>query len=744
MSDFDDIVQKLTQASEDYYSGTVDSPMSDDEYDAELQYLKDQVNSGKAQATPEYLKLIKDVASGTDNQGTVKHDVPMLSLQKAKSEAELVDFLNRTVKYGADKMGWEVEAKLDGISLSVLYKNGKPTLLSTRGNGLYGDDVTALIRDPETGEFPNPEIHINGLPLLENNLSAEIRGECLMTNDDFKYTDEQRYQVLKAQNDSENVKVKKDDQDLHFKNPRNAAAGIINRCKSTNSSNVIGFKCQLSFFAYYDIPDDEHEDLFRDNNGLTGFISTIDQTEKILGEDNKCPTIQDVIEKVNKFGDIRKAGLIPFPTDGIVIKCQDDVRISEAMGATAHHPSSQLAYKYPAEQKETTVLEIQEMVGRTGRLAWRARFNPVQLDGSVVQYATLHNYEWLHERDVRVGSQIIVEKANDVIPYVVAVISTPPNSQPYPEPEVCPLCGTKLDKRTLLWRCPNEKCPSRGIKALETAVSKNYLDIDGLSSKTLDALNDVGAVNDLSDIFILTEDQIADAPTGEVYDTTVTVEHDAGDPVLNKDGSQKTDKTTGEPVFYKATVIPHKKGDPILIGKKTAHTIYESIQKAKHVGLARTLASLNIPTLGLEGSKNLAKHFQSIDNILNATQEELEQVDLISDIKSDLIYQQLQEKKPLIQKLRDEGVTFEYNLVKNSDVLNGQIVVISGDVPGYNREEARELVEQNGGKSSSAVSSHTTLLVADENSTHSKVKKAKQLGIKIIPATEFLKEIGKA
>ncbi|MDR2082180.1 MAG: hypothetical protein LBP35_00850 [Candidatus Ancillula trichonymphae] len=477
-------------------------------------------------------------------------------------------------------------------------------------------------------------------------------------------------------------------------------------------------KSRMTFLAY--IFAEEVYNIKLEESEKFGFKNVITATQREFGESVYASSYAKVQEKLGRFGKLREENKLSLPTDGVVIKCVDDARISKLMGFTAHHPSSQIAFKYPPVSALTTVKSIEVSVGRTGRLSFRAKFEPIELDGVKIQYATLHNAVWLKEKGVRIGSVVKVVRANDVIPYVSTVVSNSTTTSVYVPPSVCPMCETPINKDTLLWRCPNDDCTSRVHSALEVAVSRKFLNIDALSTETLANLINSGVVRDIDDIFALTEDALAGLVVGKRNTETKVYKKNA-----DLFGEQDIDMN-------------------LYLGAKTARTIMRGIVRAKNAPLHKILASLNIRLLGLEVAKNLVRHFGSIDAILSATYDELIQVPLISETKAVVFLEQFGKKRAVVGKLASHGVKALKNSVSvgSNGALTGHTVVVSGSLPNMTREEAFDRIEELGGDTSSTVSAKTTLLVADENSTTSKVKKAKALGVKIVAPDEFLKIYG--
>ncbi|MDR3152501.1 MAG: hypothetical protein LBT85_03485 [Bifidobacteriaceae bacterium] len=752
--EFNKKIEELLYAAKLYYHTNENSPLSDEEYDLKLEYLKKEVQKNPALATEKYHNLINQIANSTENVDAEIHfSVPMLSLAKANNKQAVESFLEKTKIAGAQNAGWALESKLDGIAIALRYKNGYLNQVITRSSGEIGMDITNNLFELLNSGY----IYIKGLPLrLSNKLknkTIELRGEIFMTLEQFQKTN-----IIRSK-DSENT----------YNNPRNAVAGIINskvstlinktekkQLKSTNqgalfsidsptesiNKNIHEFKSYATFLCYSYISDFELDLSFTQNYG---FLSVLYVTRQILNYDKPYFDNKKIMSDIKLYGKklIRDSDYGKFIdseigkifTDGIVIKCVDDKLISQKLGFTEHHPNSQIAYKYMNDEDIATtyIADIEISVGRTGRLSIRGKLSPsVHLYGSKIEYATLHNFDWLQKKDVRIGSAVAVIKANDVIPYIAAVLDNPSNTKPYKMLNACPLCETPLDKKTLLWRCPNNLCPSRGITALETAVSKNYLDIDSLSKKTLEAVYNSGLVKDIADIFKLTIDDLTNLPTGNTYDSDKGVYQEEA--LFNIDWSPKIGKNY------------HRAGEYIPLGKTTAITIYNSIQKAKNIPFDRLLASLNIPLLGKKVGKSLVKKFGTMDKLLLATKEELENVDLISSRKSTEIINGLKLRKPLIKKLKAAGVNMGVNAQTSSktskdNILNGETIVVSGSIPNYTREQIGDLIESLGGKYTTAITSKTTLLISEKNKNSSKLKKAQENNTKIIEPNKFLELI---
>ncbi|MDR2748748.1 MAG: hypothetical protein LBB10_02505 [Bifidobacteriaceae bacterium] len=753
-AEFNEKLDELLNASYSYYQTGNQSPLTDEEYDLKLEYLKTYIDDNPEKANEKWKKLINLVASGTvSDNASVKFETPMLSLAKAQSIITLKNFLTKTKDAGAKADGWILESKLDGIAMSIRYKDGKLNQVITRSSGEIGIDVTQNLFELLDMNY----INILGFAReLKGDLSGktiEFRGELFMTLEQFENTNKMRAA------DGENK----------YQNPRNATAGIINskvdklvktqekiNSKKDNIQNSLfeveetdskrfanssKYKSYATFLCYSYIADFEID---ISKSSTWGLMDVLSITRKILNHPEPYFDEEKLLKDINLYGekiirDNKYGKFIPSPigqvfTDGIVIKCVNDKKISEKLGFTEHHPNSQIAYKYmTAEDKATTKIQnIEISVGRTGRLSIRAKLSPaVNLYGSNIEYATLHSFDWVQKKDVRIGSAVAIIKANDVIPYIAAVLDNPKDSKPFTPPTFCPLCDTPLDKTTRFWRCDNNLCASRGVTALETAVGKSYLDIDSLSKKTLEAAFNQGLVRDIADIFLLTIEDLETLPTSSTY-------------ASNSDSYQKESlfDTSWDP---KISAAFHEAGEAIPLGKAVATTIYNSIQEAKNIPFDRLLASLNIPLLGKKLGKSLVKKFGTMDNLLSASKEDLEEVELVSERKSEEIIKGLQSRKPLIEKLRKAGVNMgvaaEKATEKSSGVLESQNIVISGSIPGYSREAMADIIESHGGNLVSAVSNKTSFLVASPTSNSGKIVTAKKNNIKIVSPEEFLKKL---
>lgn len=669
------LIAELKQASQAYYQDSVDSGLTDDEYDAKAEYASTLVDSYPdlfAEGTDGYAIIENEVAAGTTVDPAadiITHDVPMLSLGKAKTEDEVLAFVKRVRSAGATD--FILQAKLDGFAVSAKYKDGKVTQLATRGDSVIGEDASHMLT--------SPGLTIAGLPReIENKGAVEIRGELFFTNNQFENANKERIAYGEPA----------------FKNSRNAASGLQNRARGG-----IPFAVEFTFSAYSVLVNNEYADLsVLDNNVETVVHLTETQTNtKLTGFEDDA----DLFKGIESFGEARKAFTIP--TDGVVIKPTNEAALQKAMGSTSHHPVSQMAFKYPSVKRETVVTAIDLTVGKTGRVTPIARVEPVDLEGWEVSNASIHNFNWAHEKDIRVGSVVLVTRMNDVIPQVATVISHRENAPKLEVPTNCPVCDSTLVKSgdtnpPRLIQCMNYDCSSRSLFALKTAVGRDYLDIDGLSGVLLTHLSETNRVVTIADLFTLTVDGIKDEPLG------VT-----------------------------------EKGNPRKLGETRAKKIINRIELAKTKPLRKLLASLGVESMGLTASKALVKNFKNLEAIRTATEEDIASIEMFGEVRAKRIAEGLKRVSPVIDSMIERGVEFNDPEEKTGNALAGQSFAISGPVPeGYgNRQSFVEFLESEGASFHSSPKAETTYMIADEDGTSSKVKKAKSFGVEFINATDF-------
>lgn len=699
-SQYLNLILKAQQAAEAYRNSDI-LLLSDDEYDAlidQISFLAIENDWSDADT------LLNAVGDGVEEGGDVIHNVPMLSLAKASSEEALNSFLS-TVKNGV-----VLEPKLDGLAISATYKNGKLVQVATRGNGIAGEDITQRSFGA-----------IKGLPNTVNfDGNLEVRGEVFITSKDFHVANMNRIKFnydlwlnkntptvelsitelyklglknKKESNPNAVITIKGSStvfspEKFIFANARNAVAGSLRSERK--------FPVPMTFACY----DVYANSLDSDNS----YISRLHTVEKLgistatalMPNDLSTPT--DVKKAVATFGELRKQNL-EYPTDGIVIKT-DSIKERNVLGTGSKSPKWAVAYKYPSVAQQTVVKGIEIMIGRTGRLSLRAKLAPVQVDGTRIEYVSLHNVAWLKEKDIRIGDTVMVRRANDVIPYIDAYVSNlrPETASRWVVPSECPQCGGEWDKSTLLWRCVSLSCGE--LNSVIFAAGRDYFDWEGLSEAILTRLNDSGKVRSIADVFDLTLDDLTGLYMGE-----------------NKD----SEKVLG-----------------VLVGTK----IYNQIQKSKSRPLDAVLAALGIRTLGRTFGRRMAGHFNSMSAILKATVSDLITVEGIAVKKAEIIHAGLIEKRAIIVRLKNSGVTMvaqKPSTIQSSKVFAGKKLVVTGSVPGYTRSTIQEFLTSIGATASSSVSSSTNFLIADDESKgSSKYKKAESLGVTILSPEKFL------
>lgn len=674
------LIDELYDASEAYYQSTKDPIMSDEEFDTKLDYLKTMSSNKDFQdlfqeGTKGFKLLENEPGLGTkavtDEQ--VKHEAPMLSLKKAKTESELLSFLKKMSNSGAKD--FVLQAKLDGFALSAQYVDGKLEKLATRGDGTTGDDITYILNEPN--------LSIIGLPRsIEKNKNLSVRGEVFFSHQQFIDTDNARFKETQTR----------------FKNPRAAVVGVMKKAKIG-----LNYPSELTFSAYSAFNKNEDGTFTPENMSIleeNGFETVIDITKK------EAPGLKitgfkdhnDVFESIKKFGILRND--FNIPTDGIVVKPSNEAEMIISLGNSAHSPHSQIAFKYPSDKMVTTVQGIDITVGKTGRLTPIARLKPEMLSGSLLANVSLHNFHQMFMKNVRIGSVVSVTKAGEVIPYLESVISNPNDSKEFEIPTVCPICKTTLESSGKEWppktlKCVNHSCESRYFFILKTAVMKKYLDIDGLSEVLLTHLYDNGIVKDISDFYKLTEKQLAPMPLG---------------------------------------VSP--KGTPRRLGEARAKNIIEHIEKSKTLPLHRLLASLGIESLGETASKVLVNEFKTLEKIQSLTSQEISAIPQFGVITSEKIVHGLKKNEQIIAKMISSGVVFnhEQELASSESKVFGLSFSISGPVPEpfANRQEFVEFIESNGGIFHASPKKDTMFMIADPQSNSSKIKKALDLGIQVL------------
>lgn len=584
----------------------------------------------------------------------VVHTVRMESLQDAFSHGEVEDFDRRVHESFLD-VTYVVEPKIDGLSVSLEYTNGVFTRGSTRGDGIEGEDITANLRT------------VKSIPLrLKTDLPfIEVRGEVYMPREVF-------FEIVEKQELNG---------EKPFKNPRNAAAGSL---RQKNPKITAERKLDIFVFNIQQI----------DGAEITGHYQSLEYLKelgfKTVPFFRKFNNIKDAIGEIERIGDIRYT--LPFDIDGAVVKV-DSFAQRETIGSTAKFPRWAIAYKYPPEEKETTLVDIEINVGRTGVLTPTAVFEPVLVAGSTVSRATLHNEDFIKEKGIRIGDTVIIRKAGDIIPEVLSVVKHCDNSRDYEMPKFCPSCGSRVfrEEGEAAIRCDNPDCPAQLLRVLIHFCSRDAMDIEGLGDAVLETFLKVGLIGKISDIYHLDYEKIS-----------------------SLDG----------------------------MGQKSADNLKKAVEKSKENDLSKLLFAFGIRHIGQKASKLLSDHFLTLDNIISATKEEILNIDGFGEIMADSVVEffSLEQTKQMIEELKNFGLNMESQREIKDNRFEGMTFVLTGTLSTYGRKEAQEIIESYGGTAASSVSKKTTYVLAGE-AAGSKLQKATDLGVTIINEEQFAEMI---
>ncbi len=645
------LTDMLNQCAYEYY--VLDAPtVSDYEYDMMLREL-----AGLEEQYPEFAdpnsptkRVGGAVAEGFEE---VRHEVPMESLQDAFDEEEVTAFGERVRAALGVEPVYNVEPKIDGLSVSLEYVNGVFTRGSTRGDGVTGENVTENLRT--IGSIP--------LKLKEAVPFLEVRGEVFMPK--------QRFAALN--------KKREEEEQSTFANPRNAAAGSLRqldpKVAAQRGLDIFVFNIQRAEGVAYQTHS-ESLDLLR----RLGF-KVIDNTV--------CHGIDAAFARVKEIGEKRLE--LSYEIDGAVIKV-DDIAERERLGSTSKAPKWAIAFKFPAEQKKTKVLDITVQVGRTGVLTPAAELEPVRVAGSTVSRATLHNMDNIVQKDIRIGDSVLIQKAGDIIPEVVKVLKEERtgSERVFSMPEHCPVCGSDVvrEEGEAAHRCTGLDCPAQLQRHIEHFVSRGAMNVEGLGPSIIEQLLARGLISHAADIYYLKAEEVA-----------------------------QMDK----------------------MGEKSADNLLRAIEATKQNDVSRLIYALGIRHVGERAGKLLAKRFGSLDRLMQASREELVAVDEIGEVMADSILAFFADPKNIasIEKLRAAGVNFTAQEADESDLrFAGKTFVLTGTLPTYKREEAKEIIERMGGKVSGSVSKKTDFVLAGAEAG-SKLDKANALGVTVIDEEKF-------
>ena len=585
---------------------------------------------------------------------SVEHSEPMLSLDNTYNEAEILNFHER-VKKNVGETEYVAELKIDGVSIALRYENGILVKAITRGDGLRGDDVTTNVKT------------IKSIPLrLPEPITIEVRGEIYMPVSDFEEYNRQR--------EEEGL--------TPFANPRNATAGTLHLL---NPSEVSQRK--LDSFIYFVVKPQ--------NFGLKTHWEALDFLKnlhfKVNPHNELCKSINDVIEYWRKWSKNRSQ--LEYWVDGVVVKVNNFEQQNE-LGWTAKSPRWAIAFKFPAQQAKTRIMDVTFQVGRMGTITPVAELEPVELEGTVIKRASLHNFDYIQQKDIRIGDYVLIEKAGGIIPQIVHVITElrDGTEKEVIVPSKCPVCGGDVGKESgdyVAYVCLNPHCPAKLKRHLEVFVSRQALDIQGLGPRIISKIVDAGLVKDIADIFYLS-----------VFDLS---------------------QISG-------------------LGPKMISNILSEIERAKSATLDKLIVGLGIPGIGEKTAKVLAKKFKSLEDLSNATAERLLEIEGVGEdsAKNIVDYFSLPKTKEIIEKLKRAKVNLENTAIEEEDILSGLTFCVTGTLKGYSREEIKKYIESLGGHFTDTVTKKTNYLIVGDN-PGSKLQKAEKFGVEIITEEEFLR-----
>lgn len=654
----EELIEIINEADYNYH--TLDNPtITDQEYD---RYLRELFEIEEAH--PDWIREDSPTqhAGGKIIEGfnKVTHKIPMMSLSDVFSESEVIAFDERIRKEGITPE-YMCELKIDGLSVSLLYEGGKLVRAATRGDGTVGEDITHNAKT------------IKVIPLkLKEKVDIEVRGEIFMNKETLVKLNEER---------------KKHNQPL-LQNCRNAAAGSIRQLDSK-----VAAERKLDNFIYH-LPDPL-------DYGLHTHAEAIEYMRKLgfkINPNNRLvKNIDEVLEFIEEKAKQRPT--LPYDIDGIVIKV-NSIEQQQKLGYTAKYPKWATAYKFPAEEVLTKLTDIIFTVGRTGQITPNAVLEPVIVAGSTISRATLHNEDYVKEKDLKIGDVVSIRKAGDVIPEVVEVKKErrTGKEKDFEMITTCPMCNTNLVKKEgqVDYYCPNKKCPARSIESLIHFASRDAMNIDGLGDRIMEDFYNFHFIATLADIYSL------------------------------KNHEQDLTRLEG-------------------YGDKSVTNLLNAIEESKKNSLERLLFGLGIPHVGAKTAKILAKKYKDLDNLMNATVEELTTIPDIGEIiaKSVVEYFNDNHHRSVVEELKEIGLNTKYlgQEVEENSEFNGKTFVLTGSLQLFTREEAEEKIEQLGGKASSSVSKKTSAVIVGAN-PGSKYEKAKELGIPIWTEEEFKEKLG--
>ena len=646
-----DLRRRLNEWNYQYY--VLDDPtVPDYEYDRALRSLEELEALHPETVTPDS-PTQRVGGEALTSFAPVRHPVPLESLQDVFSDEEMLEFVAR-ISAGTDDAVFVVEPKVDGLSVALEYENGVFVRGATRGDGQTGEDVTENLRT-----IKSIPVRLEGAPER-----LIVRGEVFMPKKVFHAINAQR------ELDGENL----------LANPRNGAAGSLRQ-----QDPKIAAKRRLDV-QIFNIQLMEGRASFESDSAALDWLESL--RFKVIPR-TLCRTGEEILSCIRQMGEDREQ--FAFDIDGACVKL-DQLAAREVFGSTAKFPRWAAAYKYPPEQKPSVVQDIVIQVGRTGVLTPKASLAPVRLAGTTVTNATLHNQDFIAEKDIRIGDTVIVQKAGEIIPEIVSVVleKRPPEAKPYHIPEFCPVCGAPVrrDPDGAAIRCTGAECPAQLLRNLTHFASRDAMDIEGLGPAAVEALVNAGLVKNPADLYHLKAEQV-------------------------------------EPLER--------------MGKKSAENLIAAIERSKSQGMARLLFAFGIRQVGQKAAQVLSRQFGSLDRLMAATQEELTAVDDVGAVTADYLVHWFEnpQSQHLIRALREAGVSFESTEAPVGTRLAGKTFVVTGTLEHFSRKEAEEAIVAQGGKASGSVSKKTSYVVAGE-AAGSKLTKAQSLGVPVLTEAEFM------
>ncbi|MEE0867767.1 MAG: NAD-dependent DNA ligase LigA [Clostridia bacterium] len=634
-----------------------ESEISDFEYDALMSRLKEMERLNPELITPDSptQRIGGKILEGFEE---VTHTVQMQSLNDVFDRESVIDFGRKTEEALSEKVEYITELKIDGLSVSLEYRDGYFFRGSTRGDGIKGEDVTENLKT----------IHTIPLKLTEALPYLEVRGEVYMPHKSF----------LKLNERQEELEQKP------FKNPRNAAAGSLRQLDSS-----VAAERKLDIFVF-NIQQIEGKEIKTHKEGLE-YLAKLGF--KTIPDKKVCKSIEEAFDEVEHIGNMRDK--LDFDIDGAVIKV-NSLRQRELLGSTAKCPKWAVAYKYPPEKKQTKIVDIVVQVGRTGVLTPNAVLESVRLAGTTVSRATLHNEDYINEKDIRIGDTVVVQKAGDIIPEVLEVVKEKRTGDEiiFKMPEKCPVCGAEVYREPgeAAVRCTGGECPAQLARNIIHFVSRDAMDVEGMGPAVVERLLENNLIACSADIYKLEKSQLS----------------------------------------------PLEK-----MGEKSAAKLISAINKSKENDLSRLIFALGIRHVGARNAKILALHFKTLDALMEAHEEEIAAIDEIGPIIAASIVRFFAQEQniDIVEQLRGFGVNFFCKEEKQGGDFDGKVFVLTGTLPSLTRSEASKLIEGNGGKVSSSVSKKTDFVLAGEEAG-SKLDKANALGITVINEEEFKNMLG--